>query len=225
MNIISKLSMVGFASFLLLASMVAASGQGTAVPSAAMTKDQALKELRKSLEKNSRYQVQDIIINFKAMDFKTCNISYTFERPTAIGGDNFGRATVDPASPGSVAVRNSSSSSQTTSSVTGNSAGMMSDNNPSLTNRESSFFNTQKVTTMNLADIDLASIAPASNTKGSFITMKTIQNRRSIVRSARGNGSDPATLSGEALPLVNEKKFETLKQAFTDAITVCQAAN
>lgn len=189
------------------------------------TKEQALKELRKQLERNSRYQVQEVIINFRAMDFKTCNIKYTFERPDATGGDNFGRAQYDPASPNAVAVNQGSRGTQTTSSVTGNSAGVMSNNDPTFSNRESTFFNTQRTTTMNLADIDTTSFQVVKNNKGTFLTLKTLDGKRTIVRTARGNGATPGESSAEVLPLSGDKKVEEIKQALTQAVTVCKAAN
>ena len=86
----SMLRMSVLAAIVVLFSIVSVSAQKTVEEKAPPTKEQVLKELRKQLERNSRYQVQEILINFRAMDFKTCNIVYTFERPDAIGGENFG---------------------------------------------------------------------------------------------------------------------------------------
>jgi hypothetical protein len=224
MRVLLRLAALAAIVLLFTISFVSAQKAGDA-PAAPPTKEQALKELRKQLERNSRYQVQEIIINFRAMDFKTCNISYTFERPDATGGDNFGRAQIDPASPSSVAVNQGSRGSQTTSSVTGNSAGVMSNNDPTFANRESTFFNTQRTTTMNLADIDTSSLQVVKNNKGTFLTLKTLDGKRTIVRTARGNGATPGESSAEVFPLSSDKKVDVVKQAIVQAVTACQAAN
>ena len=209
-----------FAALLLLAS------SGTSVsaqtPASAPTREQALKDASKALSKNSRYQYQDVTLTFKPLDFKSCKVSYTFEQVSSLGNENFGRATVDSNSANGTAVNNSSTSRQTTSTVTGNSAGMMSDNNPTFSNREATFFNTKRTTTVDLADVDVDKIAVVTKPKGVLVVFRTLEGKRSITRSSKGNGAVPEQTSGDVLPIVSEKKAAVVKEALANAVHSCR---
>ena len=189
-------------------------------------RDEAIKEAKKELQRSSRYLVQDILINFKPMEFKECNVSYTFERANSTGGDTFGPVSVDRNSATGSAVAASSSNSQTMSTITGNTAGMRSDNNPSFNNRDASSFNTQRITHLNLGEIDPASVAFKSFPDGVRLGFRMLGNKPLIEKRAVGGGAAAAsTFSVEFLPIVSEKKAESVKAALLAAIKACQAGN
>lgn len=186
-------------------------------------RDAAIKAVKKELEKNSRYLVQDIVIDFKPMDFKSCKVSYTFQRINSLGSDNFGSATVDRNSATGSAVAASSTSSQTVSSVTGNSAGLRSDNNPTFNNRDASSFNTQRITYLDLGEINAASVAYKAFPDGVRLGFAMIGGRPLIEKRAAGGGAAASTtFSVEFLPIVSEKKAESVKAALLEAIRQCQ---
>jgi hypothetical protein len=187
-----------------------------------ITREQALKEASKALSRNARYQNQDVTMTFKALDFKTCKVSYTFEQVSSLGNENFGRASVDSNSAAGSAVNNSSTTRQTVSSVTGNSAGNLSNNDPTFSNREATFFNTKRTTSFDLADIDANSITVVTNPKGVFLSFRTLEGRRTIVRNTKGNGAVPDATSGEVLPIVSEKKAAIVKESLSNAINACR---
>ncbi|MBX3299938.1 MAG: hypothetical protein KF736_10805 [Acidobacteria bacterium] len=207
-----------------IAVIALASCTGIAAQDPAAAAESAVREVKKGLANNSRVQIQSITMVFKPLEFKTCKIEYTFERLGSIGNENFGQATVERGSNTAVAARNTTTTSTTMSSVTGNTAAVVSNNNPSFNMSESSFYNSGRITTFDLADIEPNSVAWKKLTDGVFIGFRTVDNKKLIQRHLKGQGTEPEPSSIEFIPIVSEKKAEEIKTALIQAINACKAA-
>ena len=185
----------------------------------------SVRDLRKSLIKNSRYQFQEIILQFVANDFKSCDVSYRFERSGSLGNENFGQATVDRSSPVAPSINNTSTTRTVFSPITGNTAGQISNGNPSFLLRELTFFNTTTITSLNFSDLDAQAIEIKTSPRGVFLSLKTLESKSSIQKKPTGNGALPLKTSFEFLPIVSQKKAEKVKELLVRAIRQCSEQN
>jgi hypothetical protein len=192
-----------------------------AVQAQTVKTDDSIKELRKALVKNSRYQFQEITLQFTAKDFRSCEVSYGFERAGSLGDENFGQATVERSSPASPTVNSTSTTRTVYSPVTGNTAGQISDRNPNFLLRESTFFNTNAITSFNLSNLNPESIEIKSAPNGIFLVVKTLDGKSSIQKNPNGNGSSPVKTSFDFLPIASEKKAEKVRELLARAIRQC----
>jgi hypothetical protein len=191
----------------------------------AQVNNESVKDLRKALVKQSRYQVQEIVLSFKPKDFKSCEVSYKFEMPGSLGDENFGQATFDRNSTIAPSINNTSTTRTVTSAVTGNTIAIASNNNPIFYLREASFFNNKAVTSFNLSDLNADSLEVKSTSNGVYLILKTFDNKTLITKSVEGKGFTPLNISYEFLPVVSRKKAESVKELFVKAIKQCQTPN
>lgn len=187
--------------------------------------DDSVNDLRKSLVKHSRYQFQEIILQFAAKDFKTCDVSYQFVRPMSIGNENFGQAVVDRSSPGATDINSANTAGRKTVERDGVYARVISKNNPQFPLSQTTFFNTGYVTTFKLSDLNADAVEITSTSKGVYLTLKTLESKASIEKTPVGSGAVPAKISTEFLPIVSQKKAEKVKELFVRAIKQCTEQN
>jgi hypothetical protein len=184
------------------------------------TGNASVKDLRKSLVKNSRYQFQEILLQFAANDFKTCDVSYRFERLGSIGNENFGQATLDRSSPVATDINNANSGRKIIESD-GITTRVITRNRPQFPLTQSTFFNTGYVTTFKLSDLNPDAVEITSTSKGVYLSLKTLESKASIQKDPVGSGADPMKTNSEFLPIVSQKKAEKVKELFVRAIKQC----
>jgi len=184
------------------------------------TDNDSVGDLRKSLTKHSRYQFQNITLQFAAKDFKSCDVSYQFERIGSIGDENFGPALLDRSSPGSIDI-NSANAGRKIIESDGVTTRVISRNLPQYALTQGTFFNTSYMTTFKLSDLNPDAVEITRTSKGVYLSLKTLESKASIEKNPIGSGAVPAKTSTEFLPMVSQKKAEKVKELFMRAIKQC----
>lgn len=185
-----------------------------------------VKDLRKSLVKNSRYQFQEVTLQFAAKDFKTCDVSYRFERTGSIGDENFGQATVERASTSQTVINTANAGRKTVEDGGGGQTRVITGNRPQYTLTQLTFFNNGYVTNFKLSDLNPDAVEVSKTPNGVYyLTLKTLDSKASIQKTPVGSGAVPVKMNSEILPVVSEKKAEKVKELFVRAIKQCAEQN
>jgi hypothetical protein len=188
------------------------------------TDNDSVRDLRKSLTNNSRYQIQNITLQFAAKDFKSCEVSYQFARPMSLGDENFGTAVLDRSSTGGTDINNANAGRKTIEKD-GIITRVISTDKPQFSLTQATFFNTSYRTTLKLSDLNPDAVEITSTSQGVYLTLNTLESKALIQKTPVGSGAVPAKTSIEFLPIVSQKKAEKVKELFVRAIKQCSEQN
>ena len=181
----------------------------------------AIKDLRKKLKKNSRYQYGEFTIIFRPIKFNSCNIKYRFQTIESIG-DGTASSSVTNSSPLDSYERTRITPDRVVTSRNGGESILPGRTNEEL-NRIVEKQRTQPFveTFFNLGDVDSDSLEILNLPGGIFLSFQIGENKE-LISKLPSNGKPKVLKKNDTFPVASKEKAEKLKNSFSKAIKQCQ---